>query len=193
MSILTVMLPHRLRRGVKFIFFTLESIPDLFIIALSQLFVIFILQKTGFLIADIAAIDQEQIYMLPIFCLSILPTIQLYRISMIILEDEMGKDYVLLARSIGLRKFPIILLYVLRNAMISLFFQSKKTIWFMLSNLFVLEYLFNMQGITVFMSENMEPKIFTLSLLAFFLPIFILYTLGEWLLQKKVTGGESIA
>ncbi|MGV3463980.1 MAG: ABC transporter permease subunit [Heyndrickxia sp.] len=192
LSVFTVMLPFRLRRGVKFLFFMLEAIPDLFIIALCQLMVIFILQKTGYLIADIAAIDKEQIYLFPIFCLSILPTIQLFRICMIILEEEIGKDYVLLARSIGIRKSLIMFVYVLRNAWISLLFQSKKTIWFMLSNLFVLEYLFHMQGITMFMVENMDPKIFTLALLALFVPIFILYSIGEWILQRKITGGESI-
>ncbi|MBS4175352.1 hypothetical protein [Bacillus sp. FJAT-49736] len=193
LSVCTVLLPYRLRQKVKFFFFMLESVPDLFVITLCQLLVILIVKKTGFLIADIAAMDQEKIYLFPIFCLAILPTIQLFRISMIILEEEIGKDYVLLARSIGLRKSFIVLIYVLRNAWISLFFQSKKTIWFMLSNLFVLEYLFNMQGITIFMGNHMDPKIFTLALLSLFIPIFILYSLGEWILQKKITGGESIS
>lgn len=193
MSIITVLLPFRVRRGVKFLFFMLESIPDLFVIALCQLLVIFILQKTGYLVADIAAMDNEKIYVFPIFCLSILPAIQLFRICMIILEEEIGKDYVLLARSIGLRNSFIVFMHVLRNAWISLFFQSKKTIWFMLSNLFVLEYLFHMQGITMFMVENMDPKIFTLALLALFIPIFILYSFGEWILQRKIAGGESIS
>ena len=193
MTIITIMLPHKVRRAIKMIFYIFESIPDILIIFCAQLFVIFFFEKTGHLLMDIAALDKQRIFLLPIVCLSILPTVQLFRLSMIIFEDELKKDYVLLARSIGMKKFMIVVSHILPNAIISVFFQSKKTVWFMLSNLFILEFLFNMGGVTLFLMEGLNPKIFTITLIAFFLPIFIFYTIGEWILTRKVTGGESIS
>ena len=112
---------------------------------------------------------------------------------MIIFEDELDKEYVLLATSIGIKKSGILVFHVFRNAIIHVFFQSKSTVWFMLSNLFVLEVLFNMSGIMTFLLQNLNPQIFTISLIVFFLPIFLFYSLGEWILEKKVTGGETIS
>ncbi|MED1202853.1 ABC transporter permease subunit [Heyndrickxia acidicola] len=186
-----VKLRHRLKRFIKFIFYILESIPDLFIIALGELFVIFIYQKTGVLLAGLAEIGPQKVYLFPIICLSILPAIQLFRLCMIIFEDELDKEYVLLAASIGIKKSGIFVFHVFRNAIVHVFFQSKSTVWFMLSNLFVLEVLFNMSGIMTFLLQNLNPQIFTISLIVFFLPIFLFYSLGEWILEKKVTGGET--
>ncbi|RDI41947.1 ABC transporter permease subunit [Falsibacillus pallidus] len=193
MTMLVTMLPHKLRRAVKLVFYIFESIPDLLIIYGTQLLVIFIFEKTGLLLMDIAALDKQKIYLLPIICLSILPMVQLFRLSMIIFEDELNKDYVLLARSIGLKKLFIVVFHIFPNAVISVFFQSKKTVWFMLSNLLILEFLFNMGGVTLFLMEELNPKIFTITLLAFFFPIFIFYTVVEWILQRKVTGGGTIS
>ncbi|WP_158598352.1 ABC transporter permease subunit [Falsibacillus albus] len=193
MTIITILFNYRVRRFIKIIFYIFESIPDILIIFIAQLSVIFIFQKSGILLMDIAALDKQKIYLLPIVCLSILPTVQLFRLSMIVFEEELNKDYVLLARSIGLKKLFIVIVHIFRNAVISVFFQSKKTVWFMLSNLFILEYLFNMGGVTLFMMESLNPKIFTITLIAFFIPIFIFYTVGEWLIKRKITGGESIS
>jgi peptide/nickel transport system permease protein len=188
-----VKLRYRLRRSIKFIFYILESIPDLFIIALGELFVILIYQKTGVLLAGLAAIGTQKVYLFPIVCLSILPAIQLFRLCMIIFEDELEKEYVLLAKSIGIKKSDILVFHVFRNAIINIFFQSKATVWFMLSNLFILEVLFNMSGMMTFLYQNLNPQIFTISLIVFFLPIFLFYSFGEWILEKKVTGGEAIS
>jgi peptide/nickel transport system permease protein len=188
-----VRLRYSVKKVIKFLFFILESIPDLFVIAIVQLLIVIVYQRTGILLADVAALGPQKIYLLPIVCLSILPSIQLFRLSIIIFEDEMEKDYVLLARSIGSSQYSIILFHVFRNAIISVFFQSKTTIWFMLSNLFILEMLFNMEGIMTFLQENLNPQVFTISLIAFFLPIYIFYSIGEWILEKKVNGGETIS
>ncbi len=192
LTIIMMLIPVRIRSKIKLFFYTLESIPDLLVILLAQLFVIFFFKKTGILLLEIAALEGQKAYLLPIICLSILPTIQLFRLSMLTFESEDEKDYVELARSIGLGRLFIIIVHILRNAIISVFFQSKKTVWFMLSNLFVLELLFNIAGITRFLMSTPQPKIFTVSLIAFFIPIFVFYTVGEWLLSKKANKGEVI-
>jgi peptide/nickel transport system permease protein len=192
-TILTLLMSAKRRQWLKIIFYFFESLPDIFIIMMMQFFVIFLFNKTGILFFDIASYSDQQVYLLPILCLSILPTVQLYRLSMLTFEDEEEKSYVLLARSIGLGKIAVIIKHIFRNAIISVFFQSKKTFWFMLSNLFVLEYLFNIAGITRFLVSHMEPQIFTISLLIFFIPVFIFYSIGEWILSSKNNKGGSLS
>ncbi|WP_064092004.1 ABC transporter permease subunit [Rossellomorea aquimaris] len=192
LTILSMMFSERIRGKLKLVFYTLESIPDLFIILITQIFVIFFFKQTGILLLEIAAVNEQKAFLLPIICLAILPTIQLYRLSMLTFEEEFRKNYVELAFSIGLGRLLVITKHIFRNAIISVFFQSKKTVWFMLSNLFVLELLFNIAGITRFLMSTPQPKIFTVSLLAFFIPIFLFYTLGEWILSRKSNHGEAL-
>nr|WP_269148255.1 ABC transporter permease subunit [Planococcus antarcticus] len=120
----------------------------------------------------------------------ILPMIQLYRLCMLTFQEEERQMYVELARSLGFSKVYIILVHLFRNAIVSVFFQSKKTMWFMLSNLFVLELMFNLPGIMLFLRDNLSPTIFLLTVLSFFLPMFIFYSLGEWLFLRRLRGKE---
>ena len=147
-TVITMLFKERARQRIKTLFFFLESLPDILVILLIQLLVIFVHRHTG-VFMRIASTGGEKIYLLPVFCLMILPMVQLYRLSMLTFEAEERKLYVELARSLGFNKVIILLLHILRNAIISIFFQSKKTMWFMLSNLFILERMFNMPGIIV--------------------------------------------
>ncbi|WP_255472894.1 ABC transporter permease subunit [Planomicrobium sp. CPCC 101079] len=189
-TVLTMLLGERARDRVKMVLYFLESLPDLLIIMLAQLAVIFFLEQTGILISSIAVTGANRIYWLPVSCLALLPMIQLYRLCMLTFQEEERQMYVELARSLGFSKTFIILVHMFRNAVISVFFQSKKTVWFMLSNLFVLELMFNLPGIMLFLRDNMMPQIFILTIFSFFLPIFFLYSIGEWFFLRRLRGKE---
>lgn len=191
-TMLTMLLKERARERVKMSLYFLESLPDLLVIMLAQLLVISIYLKTNILLSKIAVVQNEHIYWLPVACLALLPMIQLYRLCMLTFQDEERKMYVELAQSLGFSKVFIIWVRMFRNAIISVFFQSKKTIWFMLSNLFVLELMFNIPGIMLFMKDNISPEVFLVSIFSFFLPIFLLYSLGEWLVLRHLRGKEAI-
>jgi len=185
----TMLLKERARQRVKMVFFFLESLPDILIILLAQLIVVLIYKKTGVLLSSIAAIGDDRIYVLPVLCLMILPMIQLYRLCMLTFEAEERQMYVELAKSLGFSKVFILFAHIFRNAIISVFFQSKKTMWFMLSNLFILELMFNIPGIMLFMSQNMSGELFMITVLSFFLPVFLLYSLGEWAFMRRLKRG----
>lgn len=189
-TVLTMLLPEKVRDRIKVTLYFLESVPDLLIIMAAQLAVIFIFDRSGVLISKIAVINGERIYWLPILCLMILPMIQLYRLCMLTFQEEERQMYVELARSLGFSKVYIIMVHMFRNAIVSVFFQSKKTMWFMLSNLFVLELMFNLPGIMLFLRDNLAPTIFLLTVLSFFLPMFIFYSIGEWLFLRRMRGKE---
>jgi peptide/nickel transport system permease protein len=192
-TFITMLLSEKLRSRVKLVFYFLESFPDILIILLAQLSIVIIFQQTGVLVSKIAAIGDDRIYWLPVLCLMILPMIQLYRLSMLTFEAEERQMYVELAKSLGFSKVFILFLHILRNAMISVFFQSKKTMWFMLSNLFILELMFNIPGIMYYMFENLSGILFLVTVLSFFLPVFLLYSLGEWYFLRRMNrGGASL-
>lgn len=180
LTVATMLLPEKVRERVKMALYFLESIPDLLIIMTAQLLVIAFFKQTGILVSKIAVAGDDRIYWLPVLCLAILPTIQLYRLAMLTFQEEERQMYVELARALGFSKVYIVLVHMFRNAIISVFFQSKKTMWFMLSNLFVLELMFNLPGIMLFLSGNMNPMGFLVAIFSFFLPMFLLYSFGEW-------------
>ena len=188
LTVITMLLSERARERVKVALYFLESVPDLLIIMLAQLAVVLFFKQTGVLISKIAVVGDDRIFWLPVLCLAILPTIQLYRLSMLTFQEEERQMYVDLARALGFSKVYIILVHMFRNAIISVFFQSKKTMWFMLSNLFVLELMFNLPGIMLFLSDNMHPLGFLVAVFSFFLPMFFLYSFGEWYFVRRLRG-----
>jgi len=192
-TFVTMLFKDKTRQRIKMTFYFLESMPDVLVIVLAQLAIITIFKQTGVLLSKIAVIQDERIYWLPVFCLMILPMIQLYRLSMLTFEAEERKLYVEFARSLGFGKLVILFFHIFRNAIVSVFFQSKKTMWFMLSNLFILELMFNMPGIMNFLADHINTEVFLLTVFVFFVPVFILYSIGEWYFLRRVNkGGVSI-
>jgi peptide/nickel transport system permease protein len=191
-TLLTMLLPVKHRGKSKLFIYFFESLPDIFVVFAMQFFIVYFYKKTDILLLDFVSLQEDRTYLLPILCLAIFPTIQLYRLSILLFEQELNKDYVYFAKMKGVSYSGVLLVHILRNATVSLFFQSKKAVWFMLSNLFVLEYLFNIFGITRFLIQYMTPTIFTVGLLLFFVPIFILYNIAESLVKNVVSGADSL-
>ncbi|WP_299091207.1 ABC transporter permease subunit [uncultured Metabacillus sp.] len=192
LTIGTMQCPKWLRDKIKMVIYFFESLPDILVVLLLQLFVIILFKKTDVLLMKVVTVGDSRAYGLPIICLAILPAIQLFRITLHLYEEELGKDYVLLGRAKGLKHTFILIIHILRNTMISLFFRMKETIWFMLSSLVVVELLFGIFGITYYLTTYMIPEVFTFLLLFIFVPIFLFYHLVKWLLEKTIKGGETI-
>ncbi|WP_370294971.1 ABC transporter permease subunit [Rossellomorea marisflavi] len=193
LTIITMLWSEKVRTRIKFGVYLLETLPDLLIILVIQLVVVALYKNSGLIPVGIAATDQNKVYLLPIILLAILPTINLFRLSILSFEQEEQKDYVLLARSIGHGRFFILVFHILRNAITSVFFQSKKTMWFMLSNLYVIELLFNIPGITRFLMSSLDPRLFTVILYSIFVPLFIFYNAGGYILARKANKGELLS
>ncbi|TLS38182.1 ABC transporter permease subunit [Pseudalkalibacillus caeni] len=188
-TFITMMLPRKGKKGFKLFAFLFESLPDVFIIALAQIGIIWFYKKTDILLLDVAAYDKT--YALPILILAILPTVFFYRIMLLVFEEEMQKQYIDLAKTKGLNRQVILMVHVFRNTLIGIFYHSKSIIWFTLSNLFILEYVFNLRGIVMFIFEHPTPEIFTISFILLFIPLFILLALWQ-LLAEKVSKEEAI-
>ncbi|MGM0826685.1 MAG: ABC transporter permease subunit [Bacillota bacterium] len=162
----------------------LESLPDVFIIIGIQLTVVMYFRHTGVLIGEIAMTDEE-LYLLPVTCLTIVPTVFLIKTIVLLLEEEDQKSYIELARGKGLNAFQVLVTHAIRNVVYSLFYRSKIIFSFMLSNLFILERLFNMRGI---MDLLIWSSGFTFVIIStvIFLPFFLVLTLIEMRMKKSI-------
>ncbi|PFD35526.1 peptide ABC transporter permease [Bacillus cereus] len=175
---------HRIKSFLTF----LESIPDILLILGSQILVIWFFKQTGFLPFQIAAIGGESIRGLPIFCLSIPTTIMFVKLLVLRFENELEKDYVLFAKAKGLDRFHILNRHILRNVLLSTLFFAKTNIWFMLSNLYIIEWIFNTRGIFIFVKSypDMKIELFIVSVLLIYIPIFILFKLFHYLVPAAM-------
>lgn len=177
--------PH-IQNRIKSCLLFLESIPDILLIIGSQILVIWFFKKTGFLPVKIAALSGESIRGLPIICLSVPTTIMFVKLLLLRFETELEKDYVLFAQAKGLERFYILNHHVLRNVLLSTLFFAKTNIWFMLSNLFIIEWIFNTHGIFIFVKDYQLVEVFTVSVLLIYIPIFILFKLFHYLVPSAM-------
>ncbi|MFC0186929.1 ABC transporter permease subunit [Fictibacillus aquaticus] len=150
-----------------------ESIPDILIILGLQLFVVWLFQVTGVLFVKVAGIGDNTVRALPMIALSIPTTLMFIKLLLVRFEEEFRRDYVLLAEAKGLSRVAVFYRHVFINVLFSLFFFTKTTIWFMLSNLYIIEYFFNSLGIFLFVKENPTSEIFVVSLLLIYIPVFL--------------------
>ncbi|MDM5153565.1 ABC transporter permease subunit [Bacillus sp. DX1.1] len=177
---------EKFQKRIKSFLLLLESIPDILLIIGSQLFVIWIFQQTGILAVNIAGVGGKSVIGLPIICLSLPTTIMFVKLLMLRFDTELEKDYVLFAKAKGLDTFYILNHHVLRNVLLSTLYFAKTNIWFMLSNLYIIEYLFNTLGIFIFIREHPTVEIFTVSLLLLYIPIFIIFKLAHYFVPASI-------
>lgn len=166
------------------IFVALESIPDILIILLSQLLVVIIFQKTGFMPVKLASIGEERARLLPIICLTLPTTLLFIKLLLLRFREELEKDYSIFAKSKGLSLRHILTHHISRNVLLTTVYYAKTNILFMLSNLYIIEWIFNTYGMFVFVKENSKLEIFTVSLVILYVPLFILFRLLHTLLRK---------
>jgi peptide/nickel transport system permease protein len=163
---------ERFQKLMNRVAFILGALPDIFIIVFVQLSIIFLYKKTNILFLNIASVGDDYIFTLPILCLSILPGILFFKLFVLLINEEYSKLYVEFAISKGLKKYYLLCGHILRNTMISLYYHGKSIIWFMLSNLLILEYLFNIFGITSFLFTYHSPILFVVVSILLFIPMY---------------------
>ncbi|PFE15959.1 peptide ABC transporter permease [Bacillus cereus] len=168
------------------VFLTLESIPDILLILLSQLLVVIMFQKTGFMPIKLAGLGEERIRLLPIICLTIPTTLLFIKLLLLRFKEELEKEYSLFAKSKGLSLRHILTHHISRNVLLTTIYYAKTNILFMLSNLYIIEWIFNTYGMFVFVKENSKLEIFTVSLVILYVPLFILFRILHTLLQNVI-------
>lgn len=192
LTIFTMLLPAHKRSLPKAVLFVLESLPDIFIILITQITIIWIYQKTEILLFNITSGFGENAVLLPVLVLSLLPALYIYKYLLLSFEDEEKLLYVELARGKGLNRSRILLIHIFRNSIFTLFNHFKGIFLFALANLLMLEIIFDIKGFMTFIFENgvLNTEIVTIGLFMVFLPSFFFFTITQWFLEKSfnVTG-----
>ncbi|MEJ8767682.1 ABC transporter permease subunit [Oceanobacillus sp. HCA-5259] len=188
-TLITMIVTEKIRKIIRAILFIGESIPDIFVIGISIMTAIFIRKHTNLPFFSIASFGDNQIFVIPIIVLTILPTIFFYRIMIYDFEEEISRQYIDVAKSKGLSTYSVLFSHVLRNAVINIFLQSKSIIWFMLSNLLMIEYAFNIDGLMRFMLMHGSVQILAIGLLIMFIPIYMMQASIQIVIEK-ITGKQ---
>lgn len=185
LSYITYMAPTFVKNIINSILFFLQSVPDVVMIAGLQMFLLWIFHKTGVMIIDPVEGLDSKVYVLPIFVVSIIPTIQLFQMIYLSINEEQIKEYVEYARAKGLSKSWVLVRHILRNVTITLFSNTKLIFWVIISNLFIVEFLLNMKGYFSFLFKNTNsPEIFFMSLVLLFIPFFLLDLIFKYIVNR---------
>lgn len=175
LSYIAYLAPRIIKNIITSILFFLQSIPDVVLIVGLQIIFFWIYRKTNIMIIDPVAGLENKVYLLPILTVSVIPTIQLFQMVYLSIEEEKIRDYVEYARAKGLSKSWILVRHIMGNVTITLISNSKLIFWVIISNLLVVEYLFNMKGYFSFLYKNTNaPEVFFMSLVLLFIPFFII-------------------
>lgn len=187
LTFISMIVTGKLRKIIRGILFIGESVPDILVIGLAIMTAILINKHTNLPFFSIASFGDNQVFILPIIVLTILPTVFFYRTMMYDFEEEIAQQYIDVAKSKGLSMYSILFIHVLRNAVIHIFLHSKSIIWFMLSNLLMIEYALNINGLMQFML--MHGSVLAIGLLMMFIPIYMMQAIGQIVIEK-ITGKQ---
>jgi peptide/nickel transport system permease protein len=184
-------LPKLVLRPIKRILDLLESIPDMIIATLLQVLAIAIFKATGITIFEVASF-KEKAYLAPIFTLSILPAVSMFKILQLMIEEEFLKVYVTFVKSKGISKFNILIKHIIKNIMPISFHHMKIIIWGALSSQFIIERIFNVHGLTYFLLDAFKPMMVFVTLTLIFTPFYFFFQLIDlWLREEKVLSYET--
>ncbi|MGF9965824.1 ABC transporter permease subunit [Bacillus rhizoplanae] len=181
----------QLKDKIDKLVFLLEAVPDVMIMIGLQVFFMWVLRTTGNKPIEIMTFSDNRAYLLPIFCLAILPTLQMFRMMILYIKEEEVKLYVEVAYGKGLSAGYIMRIHLFKNIVIHLFHHSKTIFVFLLSNLFVLEYVFHMHGIIKFLIQvQYFPTVTFIVLIMILLPFYVLSqiissSMKKWQAQMK--------
>lgn len=178
-------LPKAILSPVKRLLDVLESVPDLILATLLQVLSILIFKSLGIDLFRVASFT-EKAYFAPIVTLAILPLVSMYKILLLMIEEEFLKVYVTFVKSKGIGKLNILIRHVLKNIMPLSFHHMKIIIWGTLSSQFIIERVFNVHGLTFYLLDNFQPITIFVTLGLIFTPFYFLFQLGDiWLKEEQ--------
>lgn len=188
-GIIYISVSSRLKRVLNSLVSILETMPDVLMLILSQIFFIWLFKQTGILVNVFFIGDDITQFLIPILCLSLIPTLHLFRFFVASMEEEQHRDYYYYAKSKGLNYWYILIIHLLRNIAYNFISHSKTILLFMLSSLLMLEIIFNINGMMDFIKVYGigDYRILVWCLILLYLPIIFILRLNEWVI-KKLTG-----
>ncbi len=166
------LLPASFKRTALRISELLEALPDLFFVFCIQLAVVWIYKKTGFLAANPFTSSKEPSFLLPVITLSIVPAIYLFKMQLTLSQVEIEKDYIIFARSKGLANSHVIFHHLIKNTLRELSIHLPFIMLLLFSQMIILEYLFNLNGIIQILLSEQPAATRAIMLMLIAIPLF---------------------
>jgi peptide/nickel transport system permease protein len=180
---LGTILSFKINTSLSRLFNVLGSIPDITIFFFLQWFFLLIFKKTGILLFQIAG-GFENSYFIPIVSLMFIPWLYFLKITTLLVSEELPKNYIEFAKGKGITKMLLIKNHLFPNIKLKLYNYLKPGFWYTLSNLVVLEIIFNIHGIVWFILNNQSAEVIAYSLILFLIPFYLLFAAVETYLKK---------
>ncbi|MED1917001.1 ABC transporter permease subunit [Brevibacillus sp. DP1.3A] len=128
----------------------LATIPDFILIVVSIVGAVGFYKMTNIRIITLSPISDSESTWFPITLLSIGPTIFLMKVVSLKYAQIGGEDYIKTALAKGMGIWHVLIHHVYKNIKPFLIADLKKTIAISVANLFIVEYLLNVVGLTRF-------------------------------------------
>lgn len=148
MAYVTLLMKSRWRKIPHLFSFLLVAIPDFFLVLILQFTIIYIYKKTGVKLFNVATGGSQEAVFLPIFTLSLFPFAYFYRTTLNSFEDIMANRYIQTAYAKGLKKSKVLWSHTIKNGLIISLNNLPSIVMPVISNLFIIEYMYNTHGIT---------------------------------------------
>jgi peptide/nickel transport system permease protein len=161
----------------------LATIPDFIIIVLSLIFAVKIYKHTGFRIVSLRPDAGAINTWFPMVLVGIAPALYLFKLIAVKYYQTSGEDYIKTAVAKGMRLNYINFQHVFKNVEPFIVAELTKVISLAIGNLFIIEYLLNVSGITkfIFLSNGIQPiaiglfSLLAISLIVYFSVRLLLY------------------
>lgn len=125
----------------------LFSIPDVFVVLLGLFAYTFAFRQYPW-VADIKWLKG---FALPVLALALIPSVYVTRMTVVAIGEELKKDYARAAKAVGYSRMRIFATELLPSVLLKLVDALPTLITMIFSNMIVVEYLFNYNGIGYFL------------------------------------------
>ncbi|QQZ11303.1 ABC transporter permease subunit [Heyndrickxia vini] len=140
-------------------------IPDFIIIIFSIAVAVEFYKWTNIRVITLSPFSESVNLWFPISILSLMPTFYLFKMISSRYIELSGMEYIRTAVGKGLDRHYINGRHILKNLIPYIFADLKKALSFTIGNLFIIEYLFNIKGLTIFIFADYQFQKVFLSLL----------------------------
>ncbi|SFI37263.1 peptide/nickel transport system permease protein [Paenibacillus sp. UNC496MF] len=130
-------------------------LPDFVIVILLQFLVVYVASETGMVVFKVAsASTDDPAFALPLISTILIPANYMVRNVALQMNNAFTEDYINFAKARGLGKTYIVFFHALPNVLPFIKADLHKFMGILFGNLFIFEYLYNLNGVTLFVFSN---------------------------------------
>lgn len=177
----------RLTKVFNFLLNVLSAIPDFIIIIVSLILAVKFYRLTGIRIMSLRPDAGALNTWFPTILVSVAPTLYLFKLVSVKYYQTSGEDYIRTAVAKGMRLNYINFQHVFKNIEPFIKAELVKVVSLAIGNLFIIEYILNVSGITKFIFQSNEIQPIAIGLFSMLIISAIVYfsvRLGFYLFKR---------